>query len=122
MNTLITSRDAKDPWKLLTWKQGIFSERIPQKFDGVCGMWSTIRTVVLWSLWIEWNDVMFNNVAWSPNKLLHKIWIGLIDYGQVEWLKFQGQAKKCPMNRCTLVKSFARRWGRNGVCAHYVEP
>jgi hypothetical protein len=43
-----------------------------------------IRSVVLRVLWTERNDVAFNNEVWNPNKLLHKIWIGLIDYGRVE--------------------------------------
>jgi hypothetical protein len=46
MSVLISSQEAKGPWQLLTWKQGIFSERIPQKFDKICSMWMAIVVLV----------------------------------------------------------------------------
>jgi hypothetical protein len=62
MNTLISSRNARGPWRMLTWKQGIFSDKIPRKFDKFSFLWMAIRTVILWSLWTERNDVVFNGV------------------------------------------------------------
>lgn len=50
MNSLITGRDARGPWQMLTWKQGIFLDSIPRKFDRVKRIWMELRTTVLWAL------------------------------------------------------------------------
>jgi hypothetical protein len=98
-----------------------FSERISHKFDSICGMCSVIWTVVLWALWMERNDAIFNNEFWSPNKMLLKISIGIIDSERMDWTKTQAQVKKRPRSRRILVKRFVRRWSRNGVFAHSVD-
>jgi hypothetical protein len=74
--------------------------------------------VVLWALWTERNEVVFNNKVWRPNKLLHKIWSDIIDYGRVEWPRTQAQVKKWSRRRRNLAINFANRWSRNGVFAH----
>jgi hypothetical protein len=117
MNTLITSRAAKGPWRMLTWKQGIFSEKIPRKFDKINGLWMAIRTVILWSLWMERNDAAFNNVKWTHIKLIQRIWLGLVDYGRVEWSRVQARGVKRPDKCPQMVKNFTNRWCRNGVIA-----
>jgi hypothetical protein len=122
MNVLITSRDAKGPWRPLTWKQGIFSDRIPRKFDKVCSAWMVIRTVVLWTLWTERNDVVFNNSRWPADKLLHRIWIGIIDYGRVDWARLQSQSRKQPGKLPSLSLKFGNRWCTNGVFAVMEHP
>jgi len=73
MNALITHKDAKGPWRPLTWKQGIFSDHIPRKFDSVSRVWEAVRTVVLWMLWIERNDAAFNGTHWRSAKLQQRI-------------------------------------------------
>jgi hypothetical protein len=35
-------------------------------------------------LWLERNDVVFNDVKWSREKMIQKVWLGLIDYGRTE--------------------------------------
>jgi len=85
MNALITHRDAQGPWRPFTWKQGILSRRIPHKFDTMSDIWMVVRTVILWMLWIERNDLAFNAIRWRPDKLFQCIWLGLIDYGRMEW-------------------------------------
>jgi hypothetical protein len=117
MNTLITSRAAKGPWRMLTWKQGIFSEKIPRKFDKINGLWMAIRTVILWSLWMERNDAAFNNVKWTHIKLIQRIWLGLVDYGRVEWSRVQARGVKRPDKCPQMVRNFTNRWCRKGVIA-----
>lgn len=87
MNALLIGRDAQGPWRLLTWRQGIFSGGIPRKFNALKWLWLEVRTVVLWVLWIQRNDMVFNNQAWTDERLLQYIWSGLLDYGCVEWAK-----------------------------------
>lgn len=121
MNALITHRDAKGPWRPLTWKQGIFSNRIPKKFDMVNSIWGIIRTVILWTLWIERNDVVFNSLHWCPSKLQQSIWLGVIDYGRVEW-EVVGKLKSKNLERGNLAKTrFTVRWARNDLFATMVD-
>lgn len=47
MNALLEGRDAQGPWRMLTWRQGIFSNRISRKFNYLKRLWLEIRTVVL---------------------------------------------------------------------------
>ncbi|KAG0574234.1 hypothetical protein KC19_VG246300 [Ceratodon purpureus] len=85
MNQLVKGKDVRGPWQPLSWKQGIFSYRIPRKFDAFKQIWLELRSVVLWTLWIERNDIVFNNQRWPPAKLLQQVKTGIIDYGRVEW-------------------------------------
>jgi hypothetical protein len=41
--------------------------------------------IIVWTLWTERNDVIFNDIKWSRPKLLQRIWLGLIDFGRLEW-------------------------------------
>jgi hypothetical protein len=35
------------------------------------------------TLWIEWNDLVFNNERWNVGKIHKIIWDALLDYGRV---------------------------------------
>lgn len=103
MNALVEGRDAQGPWQMLTWRQGIFSNRIPRKFNHVK------RTVVLWTLWIERNDMIFNNQAWSPAKQLQHIWSAMVDYGRVEWDCIRIKKQRSPAATQQLIARFITR-------------
>jgi len=119
-NTLTTSRDAQGPWRPLTWKQGIFSDRIPRKFNGISSLWAVLRTTILWTLWIEWNDASFNDILWRPGKQLQKIWLSLVDYGCLEWVKCCSLIRNQPDKAHDIRNRFSNRWCRNGVLATMV--
>jgi hypothetical protein len=76
-----------------------------------------VHMVVLWILWTEKNDVVFNNVKWTPIKLLQRIWLGMLDYGRVDWSRLQMQCKKNLDKLPTLLKNFEKRWCRNNIFA-----
>jgi hypothetical protein len=44
-----------------------------------------VRGTVIWLLWLERNDAVFNNVHWSKEKLIQKVWLGIINYGRKDW-------------------------------------
>jgi hypothetical protein len=44
-----------------------------------------LRGIVLWQLWLERNDAVFNGTRWPKMKMLQRIWLGLVDYGRMEW-------------------------------------
>ena len=50
MNIFIEGKEARGPWRMLTWKQGIFSERISMKFNRFKRVWAEIRTIVICAL------------------------------------------------------------------------
>ena len=99
MNTLIARGEARGPWRLSTWKQGIFLDRIPWKFNHFKRVWTKIRTVVLWALQIERNDRVFQGASWKHLKLLQIIWNGIVHYRRVEWYQVQWLARKNPRGK-----------------------
>jgi hypothetical protein len=44
-----------------------------------------MRGIIVWTLWMERNDAIFNDIKRSRPKLLQRIWLGLIDYGRLKW-------------------------------------
>jgi hypothetical protein len=76
---------SRGPWRPLNWKQGIFYDRIPQRFDRVKKIWMVVRGTIVWQLWLERNDVAFNHIRWPREKLIQRIWLGLTDYGRLDW-------------------------------------
>lgn len=117
MNTFVSGRDARRLWQPLTWKQGIFFDNIPRKFNQMKRIWMELRIVVLWSLWIERNEKVYDNITWMPDKLTQTIWNGMIDYGWVEWDEVKIKMKSCPTTVVRLRKDFFACRGRNEVFA-----
>jgi hypothetical protein len=66
--------------------------------------------IVLWQLWLERNDVVFNNLRWSKEKMVQRIWLGLADYGRKEWAKNSNEDGK-----------FEALWCRNHILAVMVQ-
>lgn len=115
MNTLLLSHDAQGPWQGFTSKEGIFSDIIPRKFDQLCSIWIALKTVIMQTLWLERNDVVINNEKWSPNKVLHRIWLGLVDYEHLEWKRRQTRIFKTPRSARHIEQIFANKWCRQEI-------
>jgi hypothetical protein len=39
----------------------------------------------MWAIWIERNDLVFNNNIWHEAKFQNVMWELLIDYEKLEW-------------------------------------
>jgi hypothetical protein len=50
---------------LMQWKHVIFISKIPRCLHCVGNVWSLFRGIILWSIWIECNNLVFNNVRWD---------------------------------------------------------
>jgi hypothetical protein len=66
---------------------------------------------VVWLLWLERNTAVFNDIKWTRAKMIQKVWLGLIDYGRVDWERNQDKDDG----------KFERVWCRNGFLAKMVE-
>jgi hypothetical protein len=51
----------------------------------VHNIWFLLRGITFWTLWIERNDLVFNNKRWNVVKIHKVIWDALFDYGMVAW-------------------------------------
>nr|PNR49275.1 hypothetical protein PHYPA_011171 [Physcomitrium patens] len=43
--------------------------------------------IVIWVLWIQQNDAVFNRVFWTKEQVYHQIWLQLVDYGRNVWFR-----------------------------------
>lgn len=82
-----------------------FSNRISRKFQNLSQIWIELYIVILWILWLECNDMAFNQTHWPTTKLLQKIWL-VINYGQMEWEWIKIQCKRIPYKKDRLVHCF----------------
>jgi hypothetical protein len=45
----------------LHWKQRVFATKNRRQVQCVENIWSFLRSITFWTLWIERNDLVFNN-------------------------------------------------------------
>jgi hypothetical protein len=69
-----------------------------------------VRGTVVWLLWMERNDFIFNDIKWPPAKLIQTIWLGFIDYGRLAWEAAKNKAKG----------KFINEWCKSGILAEMV--
>jgi hypothetical protein len=65
---------------------------------------SLLRGITLCTLWIEWNDLVFNNERWNVVKIHKVIWDALFDYGRVAWSRCTRLIRKTPWVENKLLK------------------
>ncbi len=67
------------------------------------------------TLWIEWNDLVFNNERWNVGKIHKIIWDALLDYGRVVWNTCMRLIKKTLFGRKKTSQEFNKSWDRHQV-------
>jgi hypothetical protein len=97
-------------------KYAIFSFRLPRRFQDVSRIWQSLRSVVLWSVWIARNDIVFNHVAWSQQRMRGIIWSSLFEYGRLAWLKVQNAKSKEAQTQA--LDRFDSTWTQNEFLSH----
>lgn len=63
----------------LTWAHCVFARRLPRHFGTFNVIWTLLRGLTLWEIWLERNDRVFNNNARPIDYLLNRIWQGLLN-------------------------------------------
>jgi hypothetical protein len=112
---------ARNAGSALTMKQGIFGHRIPHRFKPVSSLWLLLRGMIMWLLWIERLDVLYNRLRWNQVKMQNCIWMGLIDYGRMAWNKVLSKCKTHPTKTKSAKDKFRIQWCSGGVFAEWVE-
>jgi hypothetical protein len=69
----------ESPKRALKLEQCLFNKRLPSKINVMRFniVWSLMRGVTLWAIWLECNDLVFQNVRWHEAKLWNIMWQGL---------------------------------------------
>ena len=73
---------------------------------------------MLWHIWEQRNEAVFDGHHWHPTKLYHKLWLSMIDYGRLSSTRIQGKAEKAINNqekRKKLIKDFQNSWCRKSL-------
>jgi hypothetical protein len=87
-----------------------------QKFkaNALCEkIWSLLRDITFWTLWIGQNNLVFNNERWSVDKVHKVIWDALLDYGRAAWNRCMRPIRKTPRVEKKLLEKFDKSWGRH---------
>jgi hypothetical protein len=59
----------KKPWKPRDGQHGIFEKKIPKALNTLSSIWLLLRRITTWAIWVERNDLTFNNNRWDSTKL-----------------------------------------------------
>ncbi len=81
------------------WKQCVFAAKSPRQVQRVENIWCLLKGITLWTLWIERNDLVFNNERWNVVKIHKVIWDALLDYGRVAWNRCMKLILKTPRTK-----------------------
>ena len=102
------------------WKQTIFGERLPKKYDPNIKIWHLLRGITLWAIWIERKDKVFNHEQWHETHVKHHIWDKLILYAKVAWEHVLKHIKTSAFSALGLLQGFDNTWGtRNVLCKEH---
>lgn len=94
-------------------KHNIFTIKELRKFKRVKGLWSLLKGITLWVLWIERNDLVFNGEWWHVQKIHNLIWKSLFEYGRVDWERCVVKIKKFPNVEHKKLMAFDNVHGEN---------
>jgi hypothetical protein len=98
------------------WKQTLFGERTPYKFRKVVKIWHLLRGTTLWTIWVEWNDKVFNQEQWHESKMKYsRIWDTLLMYAHTAWQRVLKLIKISRFSAAGLLQNFDRTWGAKQV-------
>ena len=97
------------------WKQALFGERIPKKYSKTIKIWHLLRGITMWTIWIERNDMVFNQTQWHEARVKQRIWNELIIYGKIEWKRMNDLITTNKFAAMVLLQRFDKSWGARSV-------
>lgn len=103
------------PRKALSLEQCLFNGRLPNNWRRFNLVGALLCGIALWSIWIKWNDLLFNSVKWQDAKLKRVMWDSLSDYGKMEWKHTLAMIQKYSEKNGKLLELFDKT-----CCPHQV--
>jgi hypothetical protein len=106
------------PWEPPDWKQALFAQEPPWKFQKVARLWLLLREVTMWSVWISRNNFVFNQSRWNHQHVTNLIWRGIGEYAHAAWSKSLRKIAKAPESSKKVLARFDAHWGMaNLLCS-----
>ena len=65
---------------------------------------------MLWTLWIQRNEAIFENKRRRDEKVGATIWQGITDYGRAEWSKVKEKLRKNATAGMKFLRQFDNTW------------
>ena len=109
-------------WFFITvWRAHIkYLEALEGQYTTIFGpgkskFWHLLRGLTLWTIWIEFNDKVFNHEQWHEFKVKHKIWDELLIYAKAAWEHVLNQIKISVFFAVAMLQGFDRTCGVLGI-------
>jgi hypothetical protein len=77
-------------------------QEVVEKVRWFWSTWMLFYGVIIWYISIERNDLY--NCKWPKKKLSRCIWVGLLDYGRIEWTRTLSEIAWSPITKQAFLK------------------
>lgn len=62
-------------------------------------IWLLLRGIILWTIWVERNDLTFHDNMWDIKNTKQTVWQGLLDYAKIAWEIARKEVSKATSTR-----------------------
>jgi hypothetical protein len=91
-------------------QHAVFGEHLTFDNKALDQLWSLLRGITLWNLWIAHNQYVFNRVRWQPEYVATLIWQGILDNGYTAWTHYHKVITMQPESSKKLLTWFDNQW------------
>ena len=96
---------------MLVWQQCVVGLKLPRGLQKGKELWSLVRGLPAWILWIDRNANTFSNDVWTQTKL-EILRDAELDLGQMAWMKTTQLIKRFSARIAKFIKKFDYLWCR----------
>ena len=87
--------------RLLDWHHVILGKKTPSSSCKFFIIWFYLKGFALWTMWLERNDLTFNNARWEETEIHQTIWQGFV---RIAWNQPPIDSKRDATHDNILVK------------------
>ena len=104
-------RNLRSPQRF-SFHQCLFGQPVRLRKKGLIKLWSLLRGVGLWCIWLSGNAKVFDGSSWPDPKSRNFLWEALLDYGRIAWKKTLIEVKRASNHEMALsiLKGFDSVW------------
>jgi hypothetical protein len=66
-------------------EQCLFGVKLKSRIKHLNPIWHLLQGIALWTIWVERNDLVFNQKQWSQHHVESFVWGHFLDYGGLAW-------------------------------------